>query len=70
MPGAIWEEKRRVCGARSEDGSAIAKGTEVVVTRYEKGIAYVRPWEEFTESAPSGPESFAKESHDVSSAPN
>ena len=33
---------RRVCGARSEDGSAITKGTEVVVTRYEKGIAYVR----------------------------
>ncbi len=37
---------RRVCGARSEDGSAIAKGTEVVVTRYEKGIAYVRLWSE------------------------
>ena len=37
---------RRVCGARSEDGSVIAKGTEVVVTRYEKGIAYVRLWEE------------------------
>ncbi len=37
---------RRVCGARSESGSAIAKGTEVVVTRYEKGIAYVRLWEE------------------------
>jgi len=37
---------RRVCGARSEKGSAIAKGTEVVVTRYEKGIAYVRLWEE------------------------
>lgn len=37
---------RRVCGARSEDGTAIAKGTEVVVTRYEKGIAYVRLWEE------------------------
>lgn len=35
---------RRVCGARSEDGSAIAKATEVVVTRYEKGIAYVRLW--------------------------
>lgn len=33
---------RRVCGARSEDGSAIGKGSEVVVTRYEKGIAYVR----------------------------
>lgn len=37
---------RRVCGARSEDGCAIAKGTEVVVTRYEKGIAYVRLWSE------------------------
>lgn len=37
---------RRVSGARSEDASAIEKGTEVVVTRYEKGIAYVRPWSE------------------------
>jgi hypothetical protein len=39
---------RRVCGARSEDGAAIAKGTEVVVTRYDKGIAYVRLWEELS----------------------
>jgi len=39
---------RRVCGARSEDGSAIAKGVEVVVTRYEKGIAYVRLWSELS----------------------
>lgn len=39
---------RRVCGARSEDGSAIAKGAEVVVTRYEKGIAYVRLWSEMS----------------------
>ena len=37
---------RRVCGARSEDGNAIPKGTEVMVTRYDKGIAYVRLWEE------------------------
>lgn len=37
---------RRVCGARSEDGVAIPKGTEVVVTRYERGIAYVRLWSE------------------------
>jgi membrane protein implicated in regulation of membrane protease activity len=37
---------RRVCAARSEDGSAILKGTEVVVTRYERGIAYVRRWSE------------------------
>ncbi|HME31415.1 MAG TPA: hypothetical protein VKG65_01550 [Terriglobales bacterium] len=39
---------RRVCGARSEDGSAIAKGTEVVVTRYDKGIAYVELWSEMS----------------------
>jgi membrane protein implicated in regulation of membrane protease activity len=37
---------RRVCGARAEDGAAIPKSTEVVVTRYERGIAYVRPWSE------------------------
>lgn len=40
------EGTRRTCGARNETGSAISKGVEVVVTRYEKGIAYVRPWEE------------------------
>lgn len=39
---------RRVCGARSESGVAIAKGVEVVVTRYERGIAYVRPWTEMS----------------------
>ena len=39
---------RRVCGARSEDGKAMAKGTEVMVTRYEKGIAYVRLWSEMS----------------------
>jgi len=48
---------RRVCGARSDDGSAIAKGVEVVVTRYEKGIAYVRLWSEMSgddEISPTG----------------
>ena len=39
---------RRVCAARTEDGSAILKGTEVVVTRYERGIAYVRRWSEIS----------------------
>jgi membrane protein implicated in regulation of membrane protease activity len=38
------EGTRRVSGARSEEGVAIPKGAEVMVTRYEKGIAYVRPW--------------------------
>jgi membrane protein implicated in regulation of membrane protease activity len=44
---------RRACGARAEDGSAIAKGTEVVVTRYEKGIAYVRLWTEMAGEEPA-----------------
>jgi len=39
---------RRVCGARTEDGAVIGKGSEVVVTRYERGIAYVRRWDELT----------------------
>jgi len=37
---------RHVTGARSEDGIGIAKGAEVMVTRYERGIAYVRLWED------------------------
>jgi len=41
---------RCVAGARCESGQGIAKGVEVVVTRYEKGIAYVRPWEEISGS--------------------
>jgi len=40
------EGTRRVSGARSESGGPIPKGAEVIVTRYEKGIAYVRPWED------------------------
>jgi hypothetical protein len=39
---------RKTCGARAEDGTAIGKGSEVIVTRYEKGIAYVRLWTEMT----------------------
>jgi membrane protein implicated in regulation of membrane protease activity len=37
---------RHTAAARSEDRSAIPRDTEVVVTRYDKGIAYVRRWEE------------------------
>jgi hypothetical protein len=46
----IFEQKgiRRSAGARSEDGSAIEKGSEVVISRYEKGIAYVKKWSDFT----------------------
>jgi len=39
---------RRTCGARSENGHALEKGAEVMVARYEKGIAYVKRWEEIS----------------------
>jgi membrane protein implicated in regulation of membrane protease activity len=40
------EGTRHTCGARSENGETLARGTEVIITRYEHGIAYVRRWEE------------------------
>ena len=40
------EGTRHTCGARSENGEALARETEVIITRYEKGIAYVRRWDE------------------------
>jgi len=40
---------RKSCGARSEDGAAIDKGSEVVVTGYERGIASVRRWSDLAE---------------------
>ena len=39
---------RKCAGARTEDGQPIEKGAEVVIERYEKGIAYVKRWEEFS----------------------
>jgi hypothetical protein len=38
-------QAHRSAAARSEDGAAIARGTEVVVLRYSRGIAYVAPLE-------------------------
>jgi membrane protein implicated in regulation of membrane protease activity len=43
---------RRASAARSEDGLAIERGTEVVVIRYERGIAYVRRWDDLTNGLP------------------
>lgn len=43
----VQHGSRMVSAARSVDGRAIAKGEEVVILRYEKGIAYVQPWREF-----------------------
>jgi hypothetical protein len=37
---------RQACGARAENGQALGRGAEVIVTRYEHGIAYVREFEE------------------------
>ena len=51
---------RHSCGARSENGAAIAKGEEVVVTRYEKGLAYVSRWEEMAGEGAAPPESARK----------
>lgn len=46
----IFEQNgaRKSSGARSEDGTLLPKGTEVVIARYDDGIAYVKRWEEFT----------------------
>ena len=38
-------ETRRSAAARSETGANIPRGTEVVVLRYQRGIAYVAPLE-------------------------
>jgi membrane protein implicated in regulation of membrane protease activity len=52
----IYEQlgARRSAPARSEDGTPIPKEEEVYVVRYEKGIAYVRRWEEALESREQG----------------
>lgn len=39
---------RRAVAARSEDAREIGRGEEVIVTRFERGIAYVRTWEAMT----------------------
>jgi membrane protein implicated in regulation of membrane protease activity len=39
---------RKSVAARAEDGTSLARGAEVVIARYEDGIAYVKRWEEFT----------------------
>jgi hypothetical protein len=39
---------RRSAGARAEDGRPIDKNAEVVIERYENGIAFVKRWDEFT----------------------
>ncbi len=47
---------RRSAPARSEDGIVISKQEEVFVVRHEKGIAYVRRWEELLEDGEQLPD--------------
>ncbi len=43
------EGARHSEGARSATGLPIAVGTEVVIVRYEHGLAHVEPWASFSE---------------------
>ncbi len=58
----VRDGSRRAVPARSDDGSEIPRDEEVVVTRYEKGIAYVRTWAALTQPAADSarPENSAK----------
>src|SRR6266481_7195614 len=58
----IQQGVRKPCAARSDDGQALMKGEEVVVTRYERGIAYVRKWDDLTNPAAAQPERTTKDS--------
>jgi hypothetical protein len=48
------EGTRHTCGARSENGEALTRETEVIITRYEKGIAYVQRWDDMAGKAATG----------------
>ena len=53
----IFEQEgaRKACAARSEEGDEIRRGEEVVVTRFDQGVAYVRRWSELAEKAGVAP---------------
>ncbi|HKW74026.1 MAG TPA: hypothetical protein VJN64_00750 [Terriglobales bacterium] len=52
----VQDGARRASAARSETGEPLNTGEEVIVTRYEQGIAYVRRWDEVASSAGILPE--------------
>jgi len=51
---------RKACAARSDCAEDIQRDEEVVVTRYEHGVAYVRRWNELAEKAGLLPEEEEK----------
>ncbi len=63
----VRDGARKPAAARSEDGTQIGRGEEVIVTRYEKGLAYVRTWEAMTQrtQAAARPNASAKETEDA-----
>jgi membrane protein implicated in regulation of membrane protease activity len=63
----IRDGARRPLCVRSEDGREIQRDEEVIVTRFEKGIAYVRTWEAMTQPAnvAQRPETLQKETRNV-----
>ncbi len=63
----VRDGARRPLPARSADHTEIQRGEEVVVTRYEQGIAYVRTWEAMTQpdESISTPETLPRENKNV-----
>lgn len=49
----IFEQEgaRKACAARGEQPEEFKRGEEVVVTRFDKGVAYVRRWSELAGGA-------------------
>jgi membrane protein implicated in regulation of membrane protease activity len=47
---------RKPCAARADNGDPLVRGEEVVVTRYDRGVAYVRRWEELANPEQDAPE--------------
>jgi hypothetical protein len=45
---------------RSENGLELPRGVEVIVTRFDQGIAYVRTWEDMAEHSGQSNQSTAQ----------
>lgn len=63
----VRDGARRPLPALSDDGREIRRDEEVIVTRFEKGIAYVRTWEAMTQPSQvaNAPEALQKETKNV-----
>ena len=52
---------RRSVTVRAENGASIERGTEVIVMRYARGVAWVRCWDEFEHGLLGGEEASQSE---------